>query len=100
MSQVIDHATPSTPAPTPESAREPDPSQTGPAKSLLEGVFAIDLRSMAVMRVVIALILLADLINRSPAIRWFYTDNGVLPRAALAEKFSSPWTWSFHMMNG
>jgi hypothetical protein len=45
--------------------------------------FALDLRSLALFRVAIAGCLLADLLLRLPEIDDFYTDTGVLPRAAL-----------------
>jgi hypothetical protein len=44
----------------------------------------IDLRGLAVLRISVALIVLADLIGRAPAIEALYTDAGVLPRGAIA----------------
>jgi hypothetical protein len=43
----------------------------------------LDLRSLALFRVAIAGCLLADLLLRIPQLDDFYTDRGVLPRAAL-----------------
>ena len=63
--------------------------------------FGIDPRSLALFRVALALVLLGDLwlrINNLPA---FYTDAGVLPRAAQIELFAHlPNLISFHMMSG
>jgi hypothetical protein len=49
----------------------------------LQEVFGLDLRSLALFRVGLSLLLLADLANRCADLRAHYTDAGVLPRAAL-----------------
>ena len=66
----------------------------------LEELFGIDLRSLAVFRICLALLIIADLINRSTYIRAHYTDFGVLPRAALLAEFSPRWHLSVHLLNG
>lgn len=43
----------------------------------------IDLRALAAFRIAIGSLLVADLLLRSRNLRAFYTDSGVLPRAAL-----------------
>ena len=63
--------------------------------------FGIDPRSLALFRVAIALVLLGDLWLRINNASAFYTDQGVLPRAAQIELFGNlPALVSFHMMNG
>ena len=63
--------------------------------------FGIDPRSLALFRVSLALVLLYDLWLRLANLNAFYTDAGILPRAAQIELFSSlPQLFSLHMMNG
>ena len=49
-------------------------------------LFGIDTRSLAVFRIGLALAILADLLIKAPDLIAFYTDDGVLPRALLAEQ--------------
>ncbi len=63
-------------------------------------MFGVDLRSLAVFRIGMALVLLGDLLIRATDLKAFYTDNGVLPRAALLAKNPYPWTLSLHLWNG
>ena len=63
--------------------------------------FGIDPRSLALFRVAIALVLLGDLWLRINNMGAFYSDAGLLPRAAYLELFAHlPALISFHMMNG
>lgn len=66
----------------------------------IEEVFSFDLRSLALFRIGLGLILILDLIVRSSAINAFYTDSGVLPRAIVIEKINYPWSISIHLANG
>ena len=69
--------------------------------------FGLDLRSLAVFRVGLALIILLDLRGRSRNIEEHYSDAGVLPRYAL-DDIPSPQglaprrglLWSFHRLTG
>lgn len=62
-------------------------------------VFGIDLRSLALFRVCLGLVLIADLINRATNLTAHYTDGGILRRAdAIA--FLSDWRLSIHLWNG
>ncbi len=63
-------------------------------------VFGADLRSLAVFRIVIALLVLADLANRATDLTAHYTDEGVLPRTDLVQEVLSPWSFSLNLMNG
>jgi len=66
----------------------------------LEQLFGVDLRSLAALRICLAIILLVDLGGRSFDLAAHYTDAGVLPRTALIGEFSSRWILSLHLMNG
>ena len=67
----------------------------------LAQVFAIDRRTLAMFRMVLALVLLSDLINRARHIAPFYSDQGVLPRFAQTQIYSSlPWLFSLHLLSG
>ncbi|GBF79382.1 DCC1-like thiol-disulfide oxidoreductase family protein [Aphanothece sacrum] len=70
------------------------------ATSKLTAIFGLDLRSLAVFRIGLALIAIADLISRSQGLNAHYTDAGVLPGAALSKELLNPWYWSLHLLNG
>jgi hypothetical protein len=63
-------------------------------------VFGADLRSLALFRIVLALLVLADLANRATDLSAHYTDAGVLPRTVLVQEVLSPWAFSLNLMNG
>jgi hypothetical protein len=63
-------------------------------------VFGADLRSLAAFRVVLAVLVLADLANRATDLSAHYADKGVLPRTVLLEEVLSPWAFSLNLMNG
>lgn len=62
-------------------------------------IFAIDLRTLALFRVGLALVVLADLVLRARDLRAHYTDFGIFPRAELAA-YLHPGAFSLHMLNG
>lgn len=66
----------------------------------LEEIYGLDVRSLALFRVALAIMLLGDLWMRAPDLRAFYTDFGALPRAALLGEFAHPWLISIHTMAG
>lgn len=66
----------------------------------LEDLFGIDLRSLALFRMGLALLIISDLINRGSDLKAHYTDWGLLPRSVLLEKFWKPWNFSIHLLNG
>jgi hypothetical protein len=51
----------------------------------VSAVFALDLRSLAAFRMGLALLIIADLARRSADLVAHYTDDGILPREALAD---------------
>ncbi len=64
-------------------------------------IFGIDLRSLALFRVCLALVLLFDLTVRALDAGAFYTDAGVLPRSAQIEIYAGlPALLSLHLMTG
>jgi hypothetical protein len=68
---------------------------------LLE-VFGADLRSLATFRIVLALLVLADLASRVTDLIAHYSDQGILPRAAVTQNpyVLSPYSFSLNLMNG
>ena len=63
-------------------------------------VFSLDLRSLALFRICLGLILIADLIVRAEHLEDYYTDLGVLPRSFLIDNYLHPCQWSFHLLSG
>src|SRR5918994_6654918 len=63
-------------------------------------LFGADLRSLAVLRVVLALLALTDLAIRATDLYQHYTDAGVLSRTVLVEEVLSSWAFSLSLMNG
>lgn len=49
-------------------------------------VFGVDLRSLAALRIMLGLLVVADLILRATDFRAHYTDAGILPRSQLIEE--------------
>jgi hypothetical protein len=66
----------------------------------LDEVLGFDLRSLAVFRIGLALVVMAELIMRSQALTAHYTDYGVLPRTVLIGKLLNPWYWSINLISG
>ena len=66
----------------------------------LARTWALDLRSLAVVRMAYGLILLCDILIRATDLVAHYTDWGLAPRSAVLELSQSPGFFSIHMMNG
>ena len=79
-----------------ESTNTPRPAW----RAAVEEVFGLDTRSLAVMRVGLGLLILADLSVRSTDVTAFYTDQGVLPRKAWLELTYRELQYSLHMGGG
>lgn len=60
----------------------------------------IDIRSLALFRIGLALMLLGDLITRARDLQAHYTDDGVLPRDLLNSGILEHWIISFHSISG
>ena len=69
-------------------------------RQFLGKCFALDLRSLALYRMGLGLVILSDLALRSRDLVAFYSDQGILPRQILAGSFANPWHWSLHFING
>ncbi len=67
--------------------------------NLVRRVFSLDFRSIALFRILLALLLLADLALRSFDLSTFYTDDGVLPRRNWL-LLTHRWHWSIHAASG
>jgi hypothetical protein len=67
-------------------------------QKLLE-IFGVDLRSLAALRIVLALTVLFDLASRATNLAVHYSDGGILPRRVQSEKID-PWLFSLNFING
>lgn len=63
-------------------------------------LFGVDLRSLALFRVGLGALVLADLWIRSGDLARHYTDAGWLPLAALRDVPDPAWTWSPYHLSG
>lgn len=70
------------------------------ARSRLRGLwrelFYIDLRSLALFRICMGLVIVADLVSRSRHLVAHYTELGVAPREVLAGQYGLPCSFSLH----
>lgn len=62
-------------------------------------IFGIDLRTLALFRVAVGAMLIADLGLRARDLKAHYTDDGILPRAALLGDIGAP-AFSLHLISG
>ncbi len=69
-------------------------------RQTLLDLFSIDLRTLALTRVVFARIVLVDLLSRLSDLKVFYSDNGVMPRGAVHENLPHSWFISLHFLSG
>lgn len=67
---------------------DPGPQPVAPEPLGRGGWLALDLRSLALMRVSVAVMLLVDLALRAREVGMFYTDTGVLPRADMLAEWT------------
>lgn len=65
----------------------------------LRSIVAFDLRSLALFRVALGILLLTDLTGRMQNLSAFYTDSGVYPRNLLAGR-TGLWRITLHAANG
>jgi len=66
---------------------------------LATSMFGLDLRSLALFRMALGVLVLMDLAGRVPGMRAHYTDEGVLPRSLLVSSVSQ-WRWSLMKLDG
>ncbi|KAF2077349.1 hypothetical protein CYY_001352 [Polysphondylium violaceum] len=62
-------------------------------------MFGMDRRSIAAFRVVMALCVIGDVIERSTDLRVMYTEEGVMPRSLIVSKYSSNFFMPVHLIN-
>lgn len=62
--------------------------------------YRLDLRALALMRIGISLVILADLFIRAQSLTAHYTDEGVLPIHLLKEFYNKQVYYSFHNWSG
>ena len=58
------------------------------------------MRSLALLRVGLALLVIIDLVQRSFDLKAHYTDLGILPRWALTHGLGNVWSVSLHNLSG
>ena len=82
--------------------------------TFLQRIFGLDTRSLAIFRIVVGVLILIDLYDRSLYLTDFYTDDGFLTRALVNDYLGQmkptvedaipstmPWPfWSFHLLSG
>ncbi|MGK7931397.1 MAG: DCC1-like thiol-disulfide oxidoreductase family protein [Microcystaceae cyanobacterium] len=73
--------------------------ETGFIKQLKETI-AFDRRALALFRMALALVIMADLISRARSLTAHYTDQGVLPTAVVTQNLLPSGYWSVHLLNG
>jgi len=71
-------------------------------RDLARRIFGIDLRALAVMRIGLGLVVLADLAVRARDLHALYTDAGLLPRSDALALFAwlHAWPLCVHMIGG
>lgn len=71
-----------------------------PMRGYFRQIFTLDLRALALMRMMVGFGLVLDMIQRFLVRSEFYSDHGVLTRAALVEFFEFNGAMSLLMLNG
>lgn len=69
-------------------------------RQFVERLVAIDPRSLALFRIAMAVVILADLMMRATDLRAFYSDDGMLTIAMARSYHVNQWNWSLHYLNG
>jgi hypothetical protein len=82
------------------SIKRKDSPIIGWGRAKIMEVFGADLRSLAVFRIALAIMVLIDLSNRATDLSAHYTDRGVLPRSILLQDVLNRWSFSLNLMHG
>lgn len=69
-------------------------------KDYITKIFSLDLRSLALFRILLGGLIISDLILRALYLKDHYSDLGILPRGILIDRFLNTWTFSLHLING
>ena len=62
--------------------------------------FSVDLRSLAMFRIVLGLVIIYDLFDRSKHFIAHYTDQGILTKSVIIDNFTMPSSFSIHLLSG
>jgi hypothetical protein len=90
----------SPPLPVAEDSRPPRPEPGSAWRARVAELVGIDLRSLAVLRVGLGVLILCDLATRAADLGAHYTDGGVLPRASALVWLPVEAHLSVYMLNG
>lgn len=66
----------------------------------IKKTLSLDVRSLSLFRILVGLLVMADVISRWPDLVDFYTDLGLVPRNIFISEMSVPWSFSLHLANG
>ncbi|WP_062057961.1 HTTM domain-containing protein [Aquimarina longa] len=66
----------------------------------IQNIFSFDLRLLGVFRILLGILIIIDIINRSQDLTIFYTDQGIYPRALLLQNDWNLWNFSINMITG
>ena len=91
---------PPSPDAVPPSPSDSDGDPPGLLTRTFREWFTLDLRSLALFRVALGTIVIADLFRRAVDLRAHYTDFGVLPRPDLLEYYKTAGKWTVHLFTG
>lgn len=69
-------------------------------KEYLKEIFYLDLRSLALTRVMLAAVLIYDFITRIPFLEALYTDKGIVTRQQFITRLDHGWNWSIFLTSG
>ncbi|KYR02175.1 hypothetical protein DLAC_00989 [Tieghemostelium lacteum] len=65
----------------------------------MQQMFGMDLRSIALFRMVMALCVIGDVIERMTDLTIMYTEDGIMPHHVLVNMFHNNYFFSIHMVN-
>ena len=77
-----------------------DSMNTSKTSLKLQELFGIDLRSLALFRILAAVIVIVDLIQRMCDLEAFYTDSGIFPRTLSMNQYMISNNISLHLISG
>ena len=87
------------PSTQPSTPPAPPPRlRTRLARWFAAAYLTTDARSVALGRVVLAIVLLVDLLRRVPVLRLFYSNEGLLPNHTLLWRPPTQWMFSFFFL--
>ena len=83
------------------SAQDNDsiPHKLGLANRLFWDLFEIDVRSLAILRISLGVLILVDLASRLRNLELFYTEGGIVTRA-LSQEYLGSGFWSLYWIDG